>query len=279
MVSYIELSFTCNISLFYRRPLNNTPSGGTVQLQVRQRYSWRRGSQYCDQNTINAQGTIGGGSCTCAPPGPCPSWVILTTTTICTDFSGPLDVSSGEYYTTETLPLNIAFSVYFYSSAWFAQLYVGANSGWSVTNRINTAVRPDGYLNSSPVAVTLPIIYKQINIQQVHVIQMSDFDGTDILKCRWSTSSGNINNADECGGVCLGVPGANLIQTNCTIVFTLTTPNWYAAVALQIEDYYNTAAVTPMSSVPLQFLFYGYPAPGGCATPPQIIGNRPNRGM
>ena len=131
------------------------------------------------------------------------------------------------------------------------------------------------------MAVTLPIIYKQINIQQVHVIQMSDFDGTDILKCRWSTNlTTNINNYNECGGVCNGVPGANLIQTNCTIVFTLTIAGMYAAVALQIEDYYNTAAVTPMSSVPLQFLFYGYPAPNGsCTISPEIIGNRPNRGM
>ncbi|CAF1080336.1 unnamed protein product [Rotaria sordida] len=32
-----------------------------------------------------------------------------------------------------------------------------------------------------------------------------------------------------------------------------------------------------MSSVPLQFLFYGYAVPSGCSTPPSIIGNRPNR--
>ncbi|CAF4454368.1 unnamed protein product, partial [Adineta steineri] len=35
---------------------------------------------------------------------------------------------------------------------------------------------------------------------------------------------------------------------------------------------------TPMISVPIQFLFYGYAAPAGtCTTPPAIIGNRPNR--
>ncbi len=107
---------------------------------------------------------------------------------------------------------------------------------------------------------------------------MSDFDSNDILKCRWANSSGNINGADECAGVCLGVPGANLIRSNCTIVFTLTVAYQYAAVALQIEDFYNSAATVPMSSVPLQFLFYGYPAPSGCNTPPAIIGNRPNRG-
>jgi hypothetical protein len=202
----------------------------------------------------------------------------MSTTTYCTDFSVQLDVSSGEYFQTYTIPLNTKFSICYSSSAWFAALYVGANGNWVVTCEINTAVRPDGYLNTSPIAVTLPIIYKQINVQQVHVVQMSDFDGTDTLKCRWSTASGNINGYNECGGVCNGVPGANLIQTNCTIVFTLTVAYQYAAVALQIEDYYNSAATVPMSSVPLQFLFYGYPAPGSCSTPPAIIGNRPNRG-
>ncbi|CAF1517940.1 unnamed protein product, partial [Adineta ricciae] len=45
----------------------------------------------------------------------------------------------------------------------------------------------------------------------------------------------------------------------------------------QIEDYYSASSTTPMSSVPLQFLFYGYPTPSGCSIPPTIIGNRPNR--
>jgi hypothetical protein len=202
----------------------------------------------------------------------------MNTLTYCTDFSNLLDVSSGEFFNTFTFPLGIRFSIDFTSSAWFLSLYVGNNGYWYVTCDINTAIRPDGYLNTSPVAVTLPVIYKQINIQQVYVVQMSDFDGNDILKCRWSNSSGNLNGYDECGGVCNGVPGANLIRPNCTIVFTLTTPNLYAAVALQIEDFYNSAATVPMSSVPLQFLFYGYPAPSGCNTPPAIIGNRPNRG-
>ncbi|CAF4235846.1 unnamed protein product [Rotaria sp. Silwood2] len=32
-----------------------------------------------------------------------------------------------------------------------------------------------------------------------------------------------------------------------------------------------------MSSVPLQFLFYGYAVLNGCSTPPSITGDRPNR--
>nr|ACD54819.1 unknown [Adineta vaga] len=210
--------------------------------------------------------------------GNCSSWTSISALTICTDYSVVLDVSSGEKSTTELLPLNTQFSITFASSAWFTALVIGGNSPWYVTSRINTMIRPDGLINSSPIAVTLPIIYKQINIQHVHTIQMVDFDRTDILKCRWSSASSNINSYNECGGVCNGVPGATLlISSNCTLQFTLTAANQYAAVAIQIEDYFNSVATTPMSSVPLQFLFYGYAAPSGCNTPPAIIGVRPNR--
>ena len=63
-------------------------------------------------------------------------------------------------------------------------------------------------------------------------MQMCDFDETDILSRQWSTTSANINSYNECDGICSEVPGANFIQPNCIIVFTLTTANWYAGVAL-----------------------------------------------
>ena len=128
---------------------------------------------------------------------------------------------------------------------------------------------------------TLPIIYKEVNVQHVHIVQMADADSTDTLKCRWSTDpyyTANSNNYDECGSVCApSLPtGYVLMSNNCTLKFTLTTANYYA-VALQIEDFYTSSATTPMSSVPIQFLFYGRPNPGGsCSSPPSIIGVRPN---
>ena len=127
---------------------------------------------------------------------------------------------------------------------------------------------------------------------------MADADSTDILKCRWATggtSSGNpatvaantsnpVQHIDECGstGVCqTSIPGAVLYGSNCTIVFTLPSSQTgqYYAVALQIEDFYNSSYTTPMSSVPIQFLFYAVAAPGSCSVRPTIIGVRPNRGI
>jgi hypothetical protein len=126
---------------------------------------------------------------------------------------------------------------------------------------------------------------------------MADADSTDTLVCRWAvggpssgtpaTAAAAINNTvqhiDECGslGVCqTAIPGAVLIGYNCTLVFNLTAAqtNQYYAVALQIEDFYNSNSTTPMSSVPVQFLFYAVAAPTNCTVRPSIIGARPNRG-
>ncbi|CAF3865202.1 unnamed protein product [Adineta steineri] len=260
------------------RPLNNTPSGSTVAVQVRERWSWNRGTYYCDDTTIASYGVIGAGYPITYVSGTTGVWSNMDTGANCTDYSAALIVSSGEHYETRTFPLNISVSIGFVNGNWLTNLVIGGSMAWSVVCRINTNLRPDGYINSSPIAVSLPIVYKQINIQQVHVVQMSDFDGTDILRCRFATASSNFNGANECDGVCNAIPGASLIQDNCTLVFTLTYPGVYAAAALQIEDYFSSSSTTPMSSVPLQFLFYGYAAPtGSCTTPPAIIGNLPNR--
>jgi hypothetical protein len=93
--------------------------------------------------------------------------------------------SSGEYYSVYTFPVNISLSIGYSSAAWLLNLVIGANGRWSLITRINTALRPDGYLNTSPIATSLPIIYKAIKQQHVHIVQMTDFD-EDLLRCRWS---------------------------------------------------------------------------------------------
>ncbi|CAF1395695.1 unnamed protein product, partial [Adineta steineri] len=210
------------------RPLNNTPSGSTVAVQIRERYSWNRITYPCDDATIALHGTLGGGTYVTYVSGTSGFWTNMNTAINCTDYSVALIVSSGEHYETQTFPLNIFFSIGFVNGNWLTNLVVGGNNqGWSVVCRVNTVIRPDGYINSSPIAVSLPIVYKEINIQQVHVVQMSDFDGTDTLRCRWANKSGNFNGADECDGVCYGIPGASLIEDNCTLVFTLTNAGVY----------------------------------------------------
>ena len=207
--------------------MNATPSGGSASFLVRERYSWNRNTYYCDATTIANNGLISGGNDVACTIGPCTGWFNLPTSTYCTDFSVALTVSSGERTQVYTFSLNNSFTIYFYDGNWFNGLEVGNSTSWYLSNRVITNIRPDGYLNTSPIGVTIPVIYKPINVPQVHVVQMADFDGTDILQCRWSTniSANNTCRYNECGGICSGVPGAVLLENNCTICLLYTSPS------------------------------------------------------
>lgn len=283
---FCQLFYDRKVSFISRRAWNTTPSGSTAQVLVHQRYAWRRNYvsfvPMCTDSLISTKGLIGTGTgnLLCNAGGSCPSFTTVTSDVICTDYSVNMNFALGERYDLLTLPLGASFTIGFYGVNWLP-LAIQGNGPWQVTGRIDLTVRPDGILNTSPVTSTLPVIYRTINVQHVHVIQMADADSTDILRCRWSTNLtiANPNNYDECGSACAPtLPSYNLIAENCTLVFTITVTDYYA-VALQIEDFYSASSTTPMSSVPIQFLFFGTTPPGGCSAPPTIIGVRPNLGL
>jgi hypothetical protein len=70
--------------------------------------------------------------------------------------------------------LNTSISVGFVSSVWLSSLVISGNNYWDIINQINSIVRSDGYINTSPVATILPVIYKSSYTQHVHVVQMPD---------------------------------------------------------------------------------------------------------
>ncbi|CAF0973780.1 unnamed protein product [Adineta steineri] len=109
------------------RPLNNTPSGSTVAVQIRERYSWNRITYPCDDATIALHGTLASNTYTYVQcyTGSCGSWTNMDIVTNCTDFSAALIVSSGEHYETKTIPLNISFSIGFVNGNWLTNLVVG----------------------------------------------------------------------------------------------------------------------------------------------------------
>ncbi|CAF1498527.1 unnamed protein product [Adineta ricciae] len=264
------------------RAYNKTPSGSTAFIIVREQWSWRNSffTPRCSAATIAAKSPMisSSGNVACLNSS-CGYFPNMSLWTYCTDFSGLADISTGEDSRTLSIPLNVSFSIaQTGSNTWAPNLVSGSTGAVNVVSRISTVLRPDGYINSSPVAMIIPVIYKVINVQHVYVVPVVDYDLTDSIRCRWATNSlTNINGFSECGDVCNGVPGATLIENNCTIIFNLTMANAYAAVLLQIEDYFNSLSTVPMSSTPLQFLFYGYSPISNCTTPPVIINGRPDR--
>ncbi|UJR16863.1 hypothetical protein I4U23_003761 [Adineta vaga] len=261
------------------KPVNVTAvNGSTVDIIIEQSYSWRRSSQWCNDATILAQGSIGDMNfLRCATTPHCGGYINnLLTTVQCTDYSVSLDMSSGRKSSILTLNGDLQLVLQFYGAAWLT-LQTGGQS-WSISTIINLKSRKDnGRLNTPPISSILPVIRVPVNVQRTIVIPMAD-DDNDYLRCRWAQknysmiSSPNNMTVDECGDVCSSVPNAILYGdnngTSCHLVVNGTAIGYYLA-ALQIEDFYvNTTDTVPLSSVPIQFLIYV--SNGNCQ--PTIIG-------
>jgi hypothetical protein len=166
---------TCAFLFYYlyRRALNTTPSGSTAEFLLYERYSWRKSANAATNcPTIGGLMAVTGIDLTCYY-GTCAGWpTTFSTDVYCTDYDSTVDYSSGERYYTVTLTLGTSRSIGFYSSAWLALAFSSGQGYWSVMNLFNAYVRPDGKINTSPVTTTLPVIYKTVNIRQVHVIQV-----------------------------------------------------------------------------------------------------------
>ncbi|CAF5172884.1 unnamed protein product, partial [Rotaria magnacalcarata] len=186
----------------------------------------------------------------------------------------------------------------FTGSAWAGEIKMSSGVGanfWSVVALIDPTQKYP--INTSPVTGSLPLI--RVIEGQVAVIQIpaADWDRTADARCRWVSSTGAAG--DECDDICNNLPSVvlslslifttvnrfSLFDSECTITWTavrrpvdgaLTTGTYL--VAIMVEDFVNTASMTPMSPVPLQMLIYTYqPASGSCSTKSEVTGDRPNR--
>lgn len=262
--------------------MNTTPSGGTVQILIRQRYTWRLSilSPICSSVNVTWPGLMGAtGNLQCFV-GSCINFNSTPVDGCCTDYSNALDWSSSERLDVKSVPIGVELVIGF-SDFSFVVLAIAGNGIWYLTSRIDVSLRPDGKLNTSPRTQIVPVIRRTINMTHILTIPMFDDDQSDLVRCRWSTNGtlNNTNNFDECASICdPTLPfGYTLFNDNCTLIFTLNSLSYYG-ITLQIEDYFNSTTTRPMSSIPVQFLLYGISSPIGCSMKPSLFGSRPNQG-
>jgi hypothetical protein len=110
----------------------------------------------------------------------------------------------------------------------------------------------------------LPIIRLRRNLTYYVKINVADND-FDRYTCIWS------NSTQECGGVCrslLNLPNSTCLnETSCILRFTPVTVGFYA-MALTILDFENPTSTTPLSRVPIQFIFNVWTSNATCSLPP-----------
>ena len=185
----------------------------------------------------------------------------------CTDYSLDENWSFGEH--------RLTYSFRGYTNR---RVTIGTTSGcwispfgctWHVGTAFTIALRSDtGQINSSPRAITSPVLRIQQGCFNVIALPVSDPDG-DTVRCRWAQGT-------ECSGICNWFPGAVLDSNTCTITYSGSRTGLLAA-AIMLEDF-APGSLTAFSSVALQFLVYVVPFSGSCGQAPQFIDPTPPQG-
>ena len=180
---------------------------------------------------------------------------------ICTDFSTNENWQYGGDSFSYVFPVNgnNIVTIGYTGCCWIAPF----SSNWNVSTTFSLTTRSDtGQINSSPCAITAPVLRLQENCDHIIRLAVTDPDN-DIIQCRWAVGT-------ECAGICNRFPGAELNSSSCTITYTANRGTGYNAVALMIEDF-MPGSTQPMSSIALQFLVLVVASNEPCSQQPEFI--------
>ena len=223
--------------------------------------SWRRSSTeggYCDSSTISSGTLLGGGNLNCQYG--C-GRTVSQMYYYCTDYSIEEEWSFGERELTYNFTgLNAnTITIGFTGCCWISAV----GGSWNISTTFSIIPREDtGRINSSPRAITSPVLHLQQGCNHTITLAVTDPDG-DIIRCRWAVGR-------ECEGACSIFPGALLYSESCTITYEATRGTGYNSVALMIEDFIP-GSQHPLSSVALQFLVFVVASDESCSLQPEFI--------
>ena len=179
----------------------------------------------------------------------------------CTDFSISEDWAFGERRVTYdfTASINTTVTIGFSRCCW---LHPFTGDSWNVTTTFSLVIRNDtGKINSSPRAITSPVLRLQQGCNHTIVLAVSDPDD-DVIRCRWAVGT-------ECSDICDKIPGAVLDSNSCTIHYPAVNGIGFKPVALMIEDFIP-GTTHPLSSVGLQFLILVVDSDEPCSLQPEF---------
>jgi hypothetical protein len=185
--------------------------------------------------------------------------------TDCISSSLSLGVMTSQRSVNITFPLGTYFWISYKGASWRGLKNFVNNSDpmWDITSLIDLQMRPDGFINTPPVAYVASPQYVIVNVTTTIVIPVSDVNTNDDLRCRWSSPNRyNINkisqfycvvffvnssyNANECGDICTAnsILPSGTILSNCTITFMSTIPGAWYGFALQVNSFQSIFTFT-----------------------------------
>ena len=175
---------------------------------------------------------------------------------ICTCYSADDNWSFGKnqltYEFNDTTDINTV-TIGSLGKLWHSEI----NGTWNISTTFSLSNRSDtGEINSSPRAVTTPLLHLQEGCGHTIPLDVSDPDN-DTIQCRWAVG-------EECKDICNQFPGAYLDSNSCTIKYHANYGTGMKAVAIIIEDY-APGSSRPLSSVAFQFLISVFSSSHPCS--------------
>ena len=232
-------------------------------MEISFHISWRRSRErcFCNQLVIDSGYLIGETENPLVCWHGCSSQSTISDVLFrCTDYSIEEDWSFGERQFTYIFNEGPDITIAFPGKAWIGPFH----SSWSIlTNFSMTRHNDTGRINSTPRAITSPVLRLQANCNHKIRIPVTDPDN-DTVRCRWAVGY------DECGDICGSFSGAALDPKSCSITYTANRALGYQVAAIMIEDFFPGSTV-PMSSVGLQFLVLLFCSPKPCSDAPEFI--------
>ena len=149
------------------KPVNNTDMNETISIMFTQTYQWRESQTHCDESYISNQmpkipmnsDTL---QCVTVPTNSCGGYIPVSVNGYCTDFSTFRDSSTSQISNIENITTDSQFCVTYTDSTWPGvqssicgfSCYVD-NGKWSIGCCVDLTPRPDGFINTPPVATVI----------------------------------------------------------------------------------------------------------------------------
>jgi hypothetical protein len=202
MISWLLLLFMCcngikgihfNGGTITWQPIYPNSNLSAVPITISQSYSWSYPTITCATNVPASTSGRSSANVTLICMSDCStdggySTKPITILTDCQSVSASLGIMTSQRSVNITLTAGAHFYLAYVGSAWRG-LDSPAVSGlqWSITCYIDLRMRPDGIINTPPVANVVSPQYAVVNRTTEITIPVSDVNDGDDVRCRWST--------------------------------------------------------------------------------------------
>ena len=151
------------------RPINNTDFGSIIRIIFTQSYQWKESATYCNQSLIFVYPPVSVNpdilQCV-SPTSLCGGYTTLSTQGYCMDSNLISDTRSSYILHTENITIGSKFCVAFQNIYWMVLQAPScttscplSSAGWSIGSCLDLTIRPNGFINTSPIANMISRMY------------------------------------------------------------------------------------------------------------------------